>query len=119
VEGEEREREIVRRVTRGPFHAGLQMLTTAIFFEHAIFNLERLALRAQKSTYGSHSGDPRTATGEGERGRHAMALVNTKAAGVVAYPRLFSPPFAHLSSAVLAPVFPPRDLRILVLLFFQ
>lgn len=52
MEEDEREREskreIVRRVTRGPFHASLQMLTTAIFFEHAIFNLERLALRAQE-----------------------------------------------------------------------
>jgi len=49
-------------VTRGPFHAAPQMLTTAIFFEHAIFNLERLARRIRGSTYGSHSGDPRTAT---------------------------------------------------------
>jgi len=32
-----------------------------------------------------------------------MALVNTKAAGAVAYPRLFSPSFAHLSPPVLAP----------------
>lgn len=85
------------------------MLTTAIFFEHAIFNLERLALRAHTETnqltYGSHSGDPRTADDydEGECGRHAMALVNTKAAGAVAYPRLFSPPLAHLNSTVLAP----------------
>lgn len=62
VEERQRGGEIVRRVTQGPFHAGLQMLTTAIFFEHAIFNLELLALRAQKYTYGSHSGDPRTAT---------------------------------------------------------
>lgn len=101
------------------------MLTTAIFFEHAIFNLERFALRYSEPTGHTRGIRRRGLRREGEGGgRHAMALVNTKAAGVVAYPRLFSPPFAHLSSAraVLAPSSLRDDLRYLGAvspLFFQ
>lgn len=99
-EERERERKMARRrVTRGPFHAALQMLTTAIFFffrKHAIFNLERLALhsplsaRARAHTSGTHLRvtlrgirEPATKAKAKAVAGHAMALVNAKAAGAV------------------------------------